>query len=335
MFHSTFHLSCRRSEFLIEEAEASLMSNEMDKMDECLHDVVECLKAKTESKDDELLGFLNHDSECNCGCCSDVFLLNKCIHCLLIRHSYAFLASNEVKDRKMTNSSAYQVLDKAQGKMILVLEDLGKLFMISKGKKRKKVTFDDSCIGCIESELRTIVKNDTLFNLRTKDSAELFYFGYHAEFHSLDCSAVLYSQKRAMLDRMDNFLTGIRSRPLFPFFKVNHGRSLAKLIQCRVELYLSTEEGSKLVEFAWQPCKDEAERVGENDSKALQNALPERKKRNCRRRDNHVAQGSRRQKSTRKGAVSKKASKELSNAAEGDKEDKKPCSMLLQGMVPF
>ena len=222
---------------------------------------------------------------------------------MLSRRACALLSSKNMNDQKLTDEAVSQAIAKALYKAKSAFDELRSSLEIAKEKRRKKVTFDDGTNISIESELRTMIKNDTVFSLSTGDISELLYFNDRIELHCLDCKGAQCSQKTTMLEKTDEVINDLRKRKIFPFITVNHGVMLAKLLQNRVQLYLSNEPGFEAISYSWLPTK--VERSGTvNYSTCSENITTTRKT-----NQSGAARG-RKQRTSRKGTRSKKKDEE-------------------------
>ena len=318
----------------MEEAEASLLSHETDKIEHCLHDISNCARAAF--GDDRILhGFstlYDHADDCACIFCSDICLLKFRIQLLLIKRCYAFLSPKEMNNPELQDKCISDSLMKAERKANAALKMLRNVLKTGKGRKKKKVTFDDNIKVPIESELKNSIKIDALFNLKTDEICNLLWIGYRIEFHCLTCYSAQNGQKSTLLREIDVVLNDMKKLDFFPFISTNYRTSLAKLIQSRVGLYLSSEQGSSAINSVWLPSKAGKRWGAENSTRCSGN---NKEPLDTHEANSNVTARCRKQRSSRKGNRQKKKAKEPECDVENDdKEKRQICVQLESGRVP-
>ena len=323
------YFPARKLEFLIEEAEASLVSDETEKTEHCLNEFESYMGVfcGEDHVQNSLHTLPDHKDECGCYLCCNGFFAKIRLKHLLIQRSHAIFSPNETNSKQLQDDFIHDSIMKVELKTNLELAKLRSLLTADKVKKRKKVTFDDNTNIPIESELENAIKADVVSNLTTDDICCLLSLEYRIEFHCLKCYATPSCQKSILLKEIDLFMNEIRSLVFFPLITTSYRVSLAKLIQSRVGLYLSSEQGLPVINFAWFPRKVVS---NPNLGNSVERSEGKDGSLDALKTNQSVTGRGRKQRGSRKRSRQKKKAEEADSVVESYDENNRQCSARLE-----
>ena len=303
------------------------MSHEAEKVECCLRDISTCMRDNFEN--DCVTSHEDGIDNRSCQSCSDIFLAKSRLRLLLIQRCHALISPNEVNYPELQDNIPESLLNLERNSNA-GLEELRRILTAGKGKKRKKVTFDDSAKVSIESELKSSIKSDFLFILTANDISRLLWIEHRIEAHNLNCRAASACQKSSLLKDIDLVLSDLKKLKFFPLICNSYRTSLARLIQNRVWLFLSSEAGLPAINAAWLPSKTE------NRPNLKGNTDSENSKDSCDAQGTkqNIPPRDKKQKTSRKGSKVKRKAKEPAKV-DVDRNEKQLSLRLESGKLPL
>ena len=307
----------------MEEADVGLVSHETEKVECCLRDISTCMR---DSFDNDCV--TSHEDgidNCSCQSCSDIFLAKSHLRIVRIKRCHALISHSEMNYPELQDKNIPESLLQLECNSNAGLEELKRTLTTGKGKNRKKVTFDDSARVSIESELKNFIKSHFLFNLTANDMSRLLWFEHRIETLNLNCRSTSTCQKPALLRDIDLLLSDLKKLKFFPLICNSYRTSLARLIQNRVWLFLSSDSGLPAINAAWIPSKtgNRTNLEGNiNDSNNSKDSCDKQ------RRKQDIPQRGKKQRGSRKGGKAKRKDKEPA-IEDVDKESGKMSFILI------
>ena len=265
-----FYISIyRKSEFLIEEAESGIISNEADKVEKAMREVSQILQAKTMDSrtKHEIPPFHRHVGGCTCEFCADIFLPKVCLNCLILRRKLMHIKTGNV-DYQAKRVSIEEVLKSAMEKAGSSLKDLRAVLTLGTSKKKKKVTFEDQDVKDNDSKMTESLKDSCVYDLDAVEITKLIYSAENIELICLDCKDAARSTADKMLQNLDLALREMRSSKHWTLVCRNFRSSVVMILQQKADLLLKSERGMNASDLLWSVISDEVSRdISKQDCK--------------------------------------------------------------------
>ena len=221
-----------------------------------ISEIVKTLRAKTEEgkRPHEVPAFYRHEEHCACEFCSDVFLVDLCLKCLMLRRHYNLIASKEIVDTRYKAVSLSAALEGAvqRGKNAVI--NLRNCLRSYTAKKKKKVKFSSHSDKSLCS--KDMFDDKTVCSLEPEDVSRLVYCGQRIEFACIDYRLSLYSQNCGLQNDINTTLSDIRTSLVYRVISLVCRTAIAKLLQIKVEMLLASDQGLKAVEHSWKLCRN-------------------------------------------------------------------------------
>ena len=286
------------------------MSCETDQAETGLEQISLLLDAKAvENKSSHVFDFCNHDPECSCEFCSDVFLVKTYFQFTILRQKFAFFSSK--KTTGFCNvTTAQGALECAVEKARNAINDLRSVLSLGASKRK-------TAAGKRVADVSKII-----YHLTPDEIGRLLYGEETIGLECLKTNSMLASDRdtisaSATLAALRNQVEGLEHRSLIFH---NYRRAVAMLYHESIAIGLGCKEGIDVVELNWRLDKHLVAESGALEAvSAASSADPQWDASHPRTKAGRARNGSSKRPAA-KGRRSKKSVKESKNETASEQE---------------